>query len=77
MPCRMLAPTIDELASEYSGKVKVVKVNVDQNQDLAQKYGIRGIPTLIIFKDGDEADRIVGAQPKSTISQKLDKAIGQ
>lgn len=77
MPCRMLAPTVDELASEYSGKVKVVKVNVDQNQDLAQKYGIRGIPTLIIFKDGEEADRIVGVQPKNTITQKLDKAVGK
>ena len=73
MPCRMLGPTIDELSVDYAGKVKVVKVNVDDNQALAAEYGVRGIPTLILFKDGQATERIVGVQPKKVLSEKLDK----
>lgn len=76
MPCRMLGPTLDELASDYEGKVKVVKVNTDENQQLATQYGIRGIPTLILFKDGEAVDRAVGVQPKNALADKLDKALG-
>ena len=72
MPCRMLAPTLDELAADYAGKVKIVKVNTDDNQPLASKYGVRGIPTLIVFKGGEEVDRIVGVKPKSVFVEKLD-----
>jgi thioredoxin 1 len=77
MPCRMLAPTIDQLAADFNGKAKVVKVNTDENQDLANKYGIRGIPTLIIFKDGEIVERVVGVQQKSALADKLNKAIGK
>ena len=75
MPCRMLAPVVDELAAHYSGKLKVVKVNTDENQDLAARFGIRGIPTLIIFKDGEPVDRIVGVQSSPVLVDKLDRAI--
>ena len=75
MPCRMLAPTLDDLASDYTGKVKIVKVNTDENQSLAVQYGIRGIPTLILFKGGEPVDRAVGVQPKKALAEKLDKAI--
>ncbi|MBI2842848.1 MAG: thioredoxin [Armatimonadetes bacterium] len=75
MPCRMLAPTLDELAGDYTGKAKVVKVNTDENQELAVKYGIRGIPTLILFKDGEAIDRAVGVQPKKELAERLDRAI--
>lgn len=76
MPCQILGPTVDELASEYSGKVKIVKVNVDDNQELAGKYGIRGIPTLILFKNGEIIERIVGVQQKNVLAEKLDNALG-
>lgn len=75
MPCRMLAPTIDELAAEYTGKAKVVKVNTDENQDLAAQYGIRGIPTLILFKDGKPVERVVGVQSKPALSERLNKLV--
>jgi thioredoxin 1 len=75
--CRALAPVVDELAAQYSGKLKVVKVNTDDYQDLAARFGIRGIPTLIIFKGGEPVDRIVGVQPKAALVDKLDKAIGR
>jgi thioredoxin 1 len=75
MPCRMLAPTIDQLAAEYTGKAKVVKVNTDENQDLAGKYGIRGIPTLILFKNGEPVDRVVGVQSKPALADRLDKVV--
>jgi thioredoxin 1 len=75
MPCQILSPTIDDLASEYAGRVKVVKVNVDDNQALAGKYGIRGIPTLILFQGGETVERIVGVQQKSVLAEKLDKAL--
>lgn len=77
MPCKMLGPTIDELAGDYAGKIKVVKVNVDENQPLAGQYGVRGIPTIILFKKGEPADRLVGAQPKQVFVEKLDKALAE
>jgi len=72
MPCRMLAPTIEKLAEENQGKLKVCKLNTDENQNISAQYGIQGIPTLLFFKDGQEVDRIVGVTPKPIIQQKLD-----
>ena len=71
-PCRVLGPTVDDIAKEYEGKVTVVKCNVDDCEDIAVEYGIRNIPTLIFFKDGQLVDRLVGAVPKSEITGKLD-----
>lgn len=71
-PCRMIAPIVEELARDYAGKVVVAKMDTDANPQTPMKYGIMGIPTLIIFKDGREADRIVGAVPKGMITRKLD-----
>jgi thioredoxin 1 len=71
-PCRMVAPTIEEVAKDYEGKVIVAKVNTDENGELAGSFGIQGIPTMILFKDGKEADRIVGAVPKKVLVSKLD-----
>ncbi len=68
-PCHMLAPTVAEIATEYAGKIKVVKLNVDENMDSAGRFNIRGIPTLLIFKGGQVADQIVGAVPKDQISK--------
>jgi len=70
-PCRMIAPVIDELAAEYAGKAKVAKLNVDENQQVSMKYGIRSIPTLLIFKNGRVVDQIIGAVPKGVIESKL------
>lgn len=76
-PCKMLAPTINDLASEYEGKAKVVKVNTDQSPEITEKYGIQGIPTVILFKDGQPIERTVGAQPKNALERMLDRAIGE
>lgn len=70
-PCKMIAPIVEQLTEELSGKVKVGKLDVDSNQETAIKFGIRGIPTLLIFKDGKVVDTIVGAVPKTTILDKL------
>lgn len=70
-PCRMIAPIVEELAVEYQGRVKVGKVDVDNNVQVATKYGIRSIPTLLIFKGGKVVDQIVGAVPKAYIVEKL------
>ncbi len=70
-PCRMLAPTIDELSHEFEGKAKVGKVNVDESGMLAQQYGIMSIPTLIIFKGGKPVDQVVGLQSKETLVAKI------
>ncbi len=76
-PCRTIAPTIEELASEYSGKAKVVKLDVDHNPQTAMKYGIRSIPSLIFFKDGRPVDQMVGIVPKRVLTDKLDTLAGQ
>lgn len=71
-PCRMVGPVVDEIADEYEGKVKVGKVDVDSNPQVSVKYGIRSIPALLIFKNGEVADQIVGAVPKAQIKKQLD-----
>ncbi|MCC6346077.1 MAG: thioredoxin [Nitrospirales bacterium] len=75
-PCRMVAPTVEELAKEYDGKVKVGKLNTDENPDVASKYKIMGIPTLMFFRDGQKVDQIVGAVPKPQLKAKIDALIG-
>ncbi len=76
-PCRMVAPVVDELAEEYEGRVKFVKVNTDDNIRTAAAYGIRSIPTLLVFKDGRPVDQIVGFRPKSDLQRSLDKALAR
>ena len=71
-PCRMIGPIVEELAGEYQGKVKVGKVDVDTNPAVSMKFGIRRIPTLLIFKDGQVVDQVVGAVPKSVLKRQLD-----
>lgn len=75
-PCKALSPVIEEISETYKGKVKVSKINVDENPETTMKFRIRSIPTLIAFKDGEVADQIVGAVAKSEIEKILDKAIG-
>lgn len=70
-PCKAIAPIMDELAGEYAGKLKVGKVDIDSNNEIAEKYGVRAIPTLIIFKGGKDVDKIIGALPKARIVQKV------
>ncbi len=72
-PCRAVAPVVEELADEYAGKVKVAKLNVENNKQTPTKYGVRSIPTLMLFKNGEVVDRIVGTVPKSRIKELLDK----
>jgi len=74
-PCKAIAPLVDTVADEYAGKVKVGKVNVDENQAIPGKFGVRGIPTLILFKGGAVVDQIVGAVPKSQLDALLAKAL--
>tara|TARA_B100000424_G_scaffold225804_1_gene186066 strand:+ start:202 stop:528 length:327 start_codon:yes stop_codon:yes gene_type:complete len=74
-PCKAIAPIIEEIAEDYKGKVKVGKVDVDQNQNSAMKFGVRSIPTLLILKNGEVVNQIVGSVPKSEISEKLDTII--
>ncbi len=74
-PCRAIAPVVEELASDYEGKVKVAKLNVDENPKTPGQYGIRAIPTLIVFKDGAVAEQITGAVSKSHIAAALDKLL--
>lgn len=71
-PCRMIAPIVDELSTELDGKAIIGKLNVDENQAVPGEFGIRSIPTLLIFKNGEIVDKIVGALPKHTIQQKLE-----
>ena len=75
-PCRALTPVVEAVAQEYQGKAKVVKLDVDSSTQVAQRYGIRGIPTLIVFKGGAEADRVIGMTSKDNIARMLDTAIG-
>jgi thioredoxin 1 len=72
-PCRMVAPVVDEIAQQYEGKVKVMKLNTDENPSVASQYGIRSIPTLMIFKGGQKVDMVVGAVPKTTLASTLEK----
>ena len=74
-PCRMLAPTVDAVAETYNGVARVVKLNVDDNPSVSQRYGIKGIPTLILFKNGKEEERVVGATSKEAISRMIDKHV--
>lgn len=71
-PCRAISPIVEEIASEYEGKAEVVKCNVDDCDEIAAQYGIRSIPTLLFFKGGQVVDRLVGAAPKATITEKID-----
>lgn len=75
-PCRMIAPVIDELAKDYAGKIKCCKVNTDDNPKVASTYGIRSIPTVLIFKGGDKKESVIGAVPKTTLTTLIDKYIG-
>ncbi len=73
-PCQTMGPTVDAVAEEYEGKVKILKMNVDENPVTPSKYGIRGIPTLILFNKGEVVDRLVGAQPKPAVDNLIKKA---
>jgi thioredoxin 1 len=75
-PCRMLAPTVEAVAEKYAESASVVKLNVDDNPAISQRYGIKGIPTLILFKNGKEEERVVGATSKEAISRMIDKHVG-
>lgn len=74
-PCRMVAPVVEELAQEYDGKVKFLKLNTDDNVNTASTYGIRSIPTLLMFKGGEIADQIIGFRPKGDVKKTIDKAL--
>ena len=74
-PCKIIAPLVDELAEEYDGQVKFAKLDVDSNPQTAMTYGVRGIPTLLIFSDGQPVKQVVGAVPKSVLKKNLDEAL--
>ena len=74
-PCRMIAPIVEELATEYAGRAKICKLDVDAAQKTAAEFGIRSIPTLLIFKEGKVADQLIGAVPRQQITEKLDAAL--
>jgi len=71
-PCRIISPTIEELSKEYSGKIKVLKLNTDENSDIASRYQVMGIPTVMFFKDGTKVDQIVGVVPKQFLKAKIE-----
>ena len=75
-PCRMVAPIVEELADEYDGRVKFVKLNTDENPMIAGKYGIRSIPTLLVFKGGEPVGQVIGFRPKGDLAKELDAALG-
>lgn len=75
VPCKMVAPTIEELTGEYAGRVKFGKVNVDENRDLSSRYGVRGIPSLLLFKGGKVVDQMVGVHTKQEIADLIEKAL--
>jgi len=75
-PCRMIAPIIEELAEDFDGKAKICKVNTDEEQDIAVEFGIRSIPTIIFFKDGQMVDTVVGAQSKQALADKINEILG-
>jgi thioredoxin 1 len=74
-PCRIIAPTVEELSKDYSGRLKVVKLNTDENPEIASKYKIMGIPTVMFFKSGEKLDQIVGAVPKPQLQAKIDSLL--
>lgn len=74
-PCRAIAPSLEQLASEYKGRVKIAKVDIDENQQIAQQFGVRSIPTLLLFKGGKVVDQIVGAVPKTKLEDSIKKAL--
>jgi thioredoxin 1 len=74
-PCRIVAPVVDEVAEQYDGKVKVVKLDTDENPQIAIEYGIRSIPTLMIFREGQRVDMVVGAVPKATLTTAIEKQL--
>ncbi len=74
-PCLMIAPAVDELTQQFQGKIKVGKLNVDENPNVAGKYGIRSIPTLLFFHKGELVDRLIGAVPKETIEEKINQIL--
>ncbi len=74
-PCRAIAPALEELASQYKGKVRVAKINIDDNQDTPQQYGVRSIPTLLMFKGGKVVEQIVGAVPKAKLEEAMKKVV--
>jgi thioredoxin 1 len=74
-PCRMLSPTIDQIAQDFSGRAKVVKLNVDDNRETSAKYGIRGIPTLLLFKNGELRDQVVGATSRENIARLIENQL--
>lgn len=76
-PCRMIAPLIDEIAKQYAGKVRCLKLNTDESPGIATEYGIRSIPTVMVFTKGDKRDTVIGAVPKSTLTTTLEKFIDQ
>jgi thioredoxin 1 len=75
-PCRIISPAVEELSKEYAGRIKFMKLNTDENSDIASKYNIMGIPTLMFFKDGNKLDSIVGAIPKQQLKAKIDSLLG-
>ena len=75
-PCKAIAPIVEEMADTYDGKIKIAKMNVDENPSTPGKYGVRGIPTLILFKKGEVVDQVVGAVPKSQVQGLIAKAVG-
>jgi thioredoxin 1 len=75
-PCKMISPALEEISNEMEGKVKIAKVNVDENQDLAVQYGVRSIPMLLMFKNGEIADQMIGAAPKARLSDWIKNAVG-
>jgi len=75
-PCHMLAPTVAEIAQDYAGKLKVMKLNIDEAMDSTSRYRVQGIPTLLLFKDGQVVEQIVGARPKDEITKALERHLG-
>lgn len=74
-PCRMMTPVIESVAQKFAGRAKIVKINVDDNQSVTQRFGIKGIPTMIVFKDGKEAERIVGATNEAAVSRIIEEQL--
>ena len=74
-PCKIIAPIVEELAEEYDGKVKFVKIDTEENFNTMDRYGIRGLPALLVFKGGEQVDQIMGAQPKANLRRSLEKAL--